>query len=87
MTISIRDATEDDATIVHTLLTELGYAPALDTLRETLRGALALPHARVRLAERGDRVLGLITAHFEEEEEGEDEDQPADVDPRGQQEG
>jgi GNAT superfamily N-acetyltransferase len=58
--IALRDAIIEDATIIATLLGELGYPSQPDGVRARLARLLAREGSRVFVAERGGEVLGVL---------------------------
>lgn len=60
--VVIRDAVDDDETVVADLLTQLGHPTAVEVVRVRLREARRLG-GRILVAERDSRVVGLLTLH------------------------
>ena len=62
-TITIRDAIIEDASVIATLLGELGYPSQPDGVRARLARLLASEGSRVFVAERAAKVLGVLALH------------------------
>jgi GNAT superfamily N-acetyltransferase len=58
--IAVRDAIIEDATVIATLLGELGYPSQPEGVRARLARLLAREGSRVFVAERGATVLGVL---------------------------
>jgi GNAT superfamily N-acetyltransferase len=58
--IALRDAIIEDATVIATLLGELGYPSQPEGVRGRLARLLAREGSRVFVAERGGRVVGVL---------------------------
>lgn len=61
--ITVRDAIIEDASVIATLLGELGYPSQPDGVRARLARLLAREGSRVFLAERAAKVLGVLALH------------------------
>ena len=61
--IVVRDAIIEDASVIATLLGELGYPSQPDGVRSRLARLLAREGSRVFVAERSARVLGVLGLH------------------------
>lgn len=61
--IVVRDAIIEDATVIATLLGELGYPSQPDGVRSRLARLLARDGSRVFVAERSANVLGVLGLH------------------------
>jgi GNAT superfamily N-acetyltransferase len=64
MSISVRDATPNDAESIARLCTQLGYPVAAGIVPARLARLDSDPNARVLLAQTGDSIAGLATVHL-----------------------
>lgn len=58
--LAIRPATADDLPVIHRLLVQLGYALALDEVRDRLAGVMDVPGHAVLVGERMGQVISLL---------------------------
>ena len=64
MAVIVRDARREDAPGVAALLDELGYPSTTADAAEHIRRLTADPATRLKLADDGELVLGLIATHI-----------------------